>query len=116
MSRAATRVYFDGDCPICRREIGWYRTWRGADRIDWVDLTRDEIAPGLDRCAMMERFTVERGDGSQASGAAGFIAMWRALPASAWAARFLDNRPATWLLDRAYTGFLAIRRLWRPAT
>ncbi|MEM9098972.1 MAG: DUF393 domain-containing protein [Pseudomonadota bacterium] len=116
MSRAAKTVYFDGGCPVCQREINWYRSWRGAERIDWVDLTQDEIDPSLDRCALMARFTVERGDGSQASGAAGFIAMWRALPASAWFGRLLDNRPATWALERAYRGFLGIRSLWRPAS
>ncbi|MEM9046805.1 MAG: DCC1-like thiol-disulfide oxidoreductase family protein [Pseudomonadota bacterium] len=116
MSRAAKTVYFDGGCPICRREITWYRSWRGSDRIDWIDLTQDEIDPSLDRCALMARFTVEREDGSQASGAAGFIAMWRALPASAGPARLIDNRLMTWGLERAYRGFLALRSLWRTSS
>lgn len=115
MSRAATRVYYDGGCPVCRREIGWYRTWRGADAIDWVDLTDADLDPKLDRCALMQRFTVERKDGTTADGAAGFVALWRALPGTRPLGWALDNAVATWLLERAYRGFLAMRGMWRSA-
>lgn len=116
MSREATKVYYDGGCPVCRREIGWYRSWRGADGIDWVDLTVDQSVAESDRCALMKRFTVERSDGVRADGAAGFVALWRALPATRFAGRLLDNAVTVWILERAYLGFLATRRLWRTAS
>lgn len=115
-SRAASRVFFDGACPVCRREIAWYKRWRGASGIDWVDLQTDEIPAGLDREALMKRFTVRRRDGEMVSGAAGFIALWRALPATRLAGRLADNPPVTWVLERAYRGFLRLRKLWRPAS
>ncbi|MEM7236929.1 MAG: DUF393 domain-containing protein [Pseudomonadota bacterium] len=115
MSREATRVYYDGGCPVCRREIGWYMRWRGAERIDWVDLAADKDLSDADRCALMQRFTVEREDGQRADGAAGFVALWRALPATRRLGRLLDNIVAVWVLERAYRGFLAGRRLWRRA-
>ena len=86
---------------------------RGAEQIDWVDLETDEIDPSLDRDALLKRFTVERADGRLADGAAGFIAMWRALPAIRLFGRAADNLVVTWVLERAYRGFLTIRRMWR---
>lgn len=111
--RAAARVFFDGGCPVCRREIGMYRGMSGADRVDWVDLQTDPLPPGFNREAMMQRFTVERRDGRLASGAEAFVALWRAMPATRWIGRLTDNAPITWVLERAYRGFLKLRRLWR---
>lgn len=114
--RAATRVYYDGGCPVCRREIGWYLSRRGADRIDWVDVSGDgalDGPPGLSRDDLMRRFTVERGDGATARGAAGFVAVWRALPGTARIGRLLDNRLAVWIGERLYRLMLAVRPMWR---
>lgn len=114
--RAATRVYYDGGCPLCRREIGWYLNRRGADAIDWVDVSGDaafEGPKGLTRDDLMRRFTVERSDGATARGAAGFIAVWRALPGTALAGRLLDNRVTVWFGERVYRLMLKVRPLWR---
>ena len=54
-------VYFDGDCPVCRREIAHYQRQRGAEAIAWVDASRcDEAAlgPGVDRAMVLSRFHV----------------------------------------------------------
>ncbi|MEM0922711.1 MAG: DUF393 domain-containing protein [Pseudomonadota bacterium] len=111
--RAARRVFFDGGCPICRREIAWYQTRRGAEAIDWVDIDSEPVPPGLNRQALLSRFTVERGDHIYASGAEGFIALWRAIPATRWFGRLVDHPPGRFVLERAYRGFLVLRRLWR---
>jgi hypothetical protein len=34
-------VYYDGSCPICSREIGFYRARPGADGFDWVNVAGD---------------------------------------------------------------------------
>jgi len=32
-------IFFDGECPPCRREIAHYRRLQGAELIEWVDIT-----------------------------------------------------------------------------
>ena len=47
---APIRVYYDGACPICSREIAFYRARPGAQGFAWVDATScdlDALGPGL---------------------------------------------------------------------
>lgn len=114
--RAAIRVFYDGACPLCRREIGWYQGKDGAQRIDWVDVAGSgevNVPDGLTRQDLMLRFTVQRRDGVTARGAAGFVAVWRALPGTATVARALDNRVVVWIAEQVYRAMLKVRPLWR---
>lgn len=113
--RQARRVFYDGGCPVCRAEIALYSSWRGAERIDWVDIDANDVPSGMDREAMMKRFTIERADGVMVTGAESIIAIWRGLTATRLLGRACDNPPMRWLLERLYRGFLRLRRLWRPA-
>lgn len=114
--RAATRVFYDGECPVCRREIGWYRGRKGADQIDWVNVAGDDDVngpPGLTQDDLLRRFTVQRRNGATARGAAGFIALWRALPSTRLPAKVADNAIVTWIAEQLYRLFLRIRPTWR---
>jgi predicted DCC family thiol-disulfide oxidoreductase YuxK len=111
-------VYFDGDCPVCRREIAHYQRQRGAEAIAWVDASGcDEAAlgAGVDRAMVLSRFHVRDSDGSLASGAAAFILIWRRLPAFAWLATLASFRPVLAVLEAGYRLFLRVRPWWRPA-
>ena len=115
--RAAVRVFYDGACPLCRREIGWYMGRSGADGIEWLDIsnaTPERMPKGLTREDLMLRFTVERRDGVTARGAAGFVAVWRALPGTARLARLADNRIVVGIGEALYRAMLRIRPLWQP--
>ncbi|MCY4745515.1 DUF393 domain-containing protein [Pelomonas sp. UHG3] len=117
-SDARPTVYFDGACPVCRREIALYQRQPGADALCWVDAAAcppEALGRGLDRPAALARLHVRAADGRLVSGAAAFIAMWAALPRTARLARLLNRPWLVRLLDAAYTGFLKLRRLWRPA-
>jgi predicted DCC family thiol-disulfide oxidoreductase YuxK len=112
--RAATQVFFDGGCPICRREIAAYRRMAGMETIDWRDVSRETV-PDLDREAALARFHARRADGTLVSGAEAFLAVWRRSPRLAPLARLLDRTPFRQGLEGAYRLFLRLRPLWRRA-
>jgi predicted DCC family thiol-disulfide oxidoreductase YuxK len=99
---APLTVFFDGGCPLCSREIAFYRARRGADRLHWVDVSEcgsEWVAPDLTLEAARRRFHVMHADGRVVSGARAFADLWSDLPAFALLGRlFLRLRP--WLQRR----------------
>jgi len=76
-------VYYDGACPLCRKEIGWYQKQRGAEQIQWRDVSRspdDNVAADLCTADALRRFHVRKTDGTLVSGAAAFAELWLRLP------------------------------------
>jgi len=116
-ARAAGEVFYDGGCPVCRREIAWYTSRRGGRDMRWTDVTDPASAPrfpaGFSRDDLLSRFTVQRKDGAVVTGAAGFLAIWQGLAAFRPLGRLVDNRVGVWLGDQAYWLFLRLRPLWR---
>lgn len=109
-------VYFDGGCPVCSREIAAYQRQPGSEACRWVDVSGCDVAAlgaGLDRSKALARLHVRRADGSLVDGAAAFVLMWQALPATRWLGRLAAVPPLPWLLERAYRAFLRLRPLWR---
>lgn len=111
-SEANLAVYFDGSCPLCRREIAFYRRQSGSEKIDWIDvsrLERDDVAPGLDRRSAMDRFQVRSADGKIKSGAVAFFEMWSLLPRFAFVARIGKLPVVRQITELGYRGFLVLR-------
>jgi predicted DCC family thiol-disulfide oxidoreductase YuxK len=111
----AATIFYDGACPLCRREIAHYRRRRGAVRLSWIDIARADapLAPyGLSRERAMARFHVRDAAGRWQTGAFGFAELWSHLPAYRWLACTLRSLRLLPLLDRVYVRF-ARRRLRR---
>jgi predicted DCC family thiol-disulfide oxidoreductase YuxK len=109
-------LYYDGGCPVCTREIGFYQRRRGAERIRWVNLSQCEdsdLGADLSRDDAYVRLHARRPDGQLVSGARAFAAMWQALPAFHLAGRIAALPGMVQTLEWAYRGFLKVRRLWR---
>lgn len=78
MSRVV--VWYDGDCPLCRREIALMSRLDRRGAIRFVDAaTAADAACPVDRGTVLTRFHASE-DGKLLSGAAAFAAMWRAIP------------------------------------
>lgn len=103
-------VFYDGACPLCRREIDHYMRRRGAEGISWVDITETDtlVHYGLDRQAAMEIFHVldER---TWHLGASAFSRIWLRLPAYRWLANILIHLRFIPALDYIYRKFASWR-------
>ncbi|MEM8870922.1 MAG: DUF393 domain-containing protein [Pseudomonadota bacterium] len=110
----ATEAYYDGACPLCRREVAVYRNMKGLTNINWVDVSEPERAPqGVSQADALARFHIRRENGDLASGASAFFAIWRRSPRLRWLAIALDQPPLVNLSELAYRVFLRLRPLWR---
>jgi predicted DCC family thiol-disulfide oxidoreductase YuxK len=112
-------VWFDGACPLCRREIAWMRRLDRRGAIAFVDVARAAAPDGagcpVDRAALLARFHALE-DGRVVSGAAAFAAMWRAVPLLRPLGLAARNRLVLAGLERLYGLFLRVRpRLQRAA-
>ena len=105
-------VWFDGDCPLCAREIALMRRLDRARAVNFVDLA-DGGAGGatspVDRCAMLNRLHAQEPGEPMVSGAAAFAAMWRAIPLLRPLGLAARRKPVLWLLERLYRAFLRVR-------
>lgn len=109
-------IWFDGGCPLCRREIALMRRLDRAGAIRFVDVTGAEPANcPLDRDALLARFHA-RENGVMLSGEAAFAAMWRAIPLLRPVGLAARSPLVLALLERTYRVFLRIRpKLQRAA-
>lgn len=103
-------VWYDGACPLCRREIGLMRRLDRGRALTFVDVAQPGAAEAcpLDPADMLSRFHV-REDEQLLSGAAAFAAMWRAIPILRPFGLMARNRMVLALLERLYVQFLKVR-------
>lgn len=79
-------VYFDGQCPLCSREIAHYRRRAPADAVAFIDIAVPDFDPGahgLDPVRANRLFHVRAGD-RLLVGVDAFRALWAAVPGFRW--------------------------------
>lgn len=101
-------IWFDGGCPLCRREIALMRRLDKREAINFIDVSNGETACPIDRDALLARFHA-RENGVMLSGAAAFAAMWRAIPLLRPIGLAARNEPVLAMLEWLYRRFLVVR-------
>ncbi len=101
-------VWFDGDCPLCRREIALLRRLDRRGAIRFHDVATGQGSCPIDRAALLARFHA-REDGRLVSGAEAFAAMWRAIPLLRPIGLLARNQRVLAALERLYASFLRAR-------
>ncbi|MBK5928199.1 thiol-disulfide oxidoreductase DCC family protein [Rhodobaculum claviforme] len=109
MTQTPVTVLYNGDCPICGREIEAYR--RRAERLGaplaFEDLNHADLSDwGLEPEAARRRLHV-REDGRVLAGVPAFVALWRRLPGMVWLARLVSLPGVAWLAAGVYEHILA---------
>lgn len=104
-------VYYDGTCPLCRAEIGHYRSIDEQNRLCFIDASAEASPLGsdLERKEALARFHVRDESGRLLSGAAAFVRVWETLPRWRWAARMARVPGVLWLLEIGYRVSLVVR-------
>lgn len=109
-------VFFDGACPLCRREIAHYRRIDRARRLCWVDaasepgaLARHELSL---EDAMAELHVLDTA-GRWQRGVDAFLVIWNHLPAYRWLAKIVTALGLRRPLGSAYRHFAAWRNRHR---
>jgi predicted DCC family thiol-disulfide oxidoreductase YuxK len=85
-------VFYDGGCPLCRREIAHYRRIDSAGRLQWVDAPNE---PGtlarhdLSLAQAMTELHVLDSNGDWQRGIDAFLVIWQQLPGYRWLAKLV---------------------------
>jgi 3-demethoxyubiquinol 3-hydroxylase len=111
--KPAITVFFDGGCPLCRREVGIYQRASVGLPVHWHDVNEPEVAlpVGLDRQTALTRFHVlQHGNKPELlSGAPAFTALWKLIPGWKWLGALGSLPLISSLLEIAYRAFLLFR-------
>ena len=105
-------MFFDGGCPLCRREVAHYRSLDRRKRVDWIDISCEAdllSTHGIDPDAAMRRLYALDEWGRVVSGVSAFVAVWRQLPVYRHLAWFVERFGLVPFLDRLYVCFAAWR-------
>ena len=105
-------VYYDGACPLCRREIAFYERRERAGAIEWIDINRAPHAPaacGIAPTDALRRLHAVDASGRVFTGARAFTAIWRRVPGFRLLGRLAARQPLIALAEAGYRLFLRIR-------
>lgn len=108
-----TCVFYDGACPLCRREINHYKTLnaRHADQneIDWIDISQSQeelTVEGIAYEDAMQLIHVKDDRGVHQVGLQGIFTLWDKLPLYRKFSQVLKRIPLIHTsLDKAYLLF-----------
>jgi len=93
---AKLTVYYDAQCPVCRRDRARYERWarKAAETVRWYDATRyaDTLrAKGIDpRAALLSLHVEEEASGRIVDGIEAYVLLMRRVP---------RLRPLAWLIN-----------------
>ncbi|WP_411912069.1 thiol-disulfide oxidoreductase DCC family protein [Pseudomonas spirodelae] len=111
-------LYYDGDCPLCAREILLLRKRASSERLSLVDISREDFqaeTTGYSKETLQNRLHARFADGEWVTGLDATLWSWRAAGLDRWAA------PLTWpalrpVLELGYRLFCRLRPhlTWLP--
>lgn len=108
-----SKVYYDGLCRLCSKEIDHYKSQKGSENLIFIDITDpsfDAQKEGVDPVRVHKVMHVRRADGSLATEVDAFIEIWKHLPKYHWA----HSAAQTLIVRKALDVFYVLFALVRP--
>ncbi|MBC7740922.1 MAG: DUF393 domain-containing protein [Bdellovibrionaceae bacterium] len=108
------KVYYDGLCKVCSKEINHYKRQVGADQIEFIDICSSQFQAaqeGLNPHKIHKIMHVRRSDGTILTRVDAFIEIWKVLPKYNFLAKIANKRFFKMGLEVFYSAFVAVRPL-----
>ena len=77
------KVFFDGNCKVCSKEINFYNKHDRKNKFSWIDLNsknKDLLKLGIDRKELIKSLHIQLHDGRIIKGVNAFRIIWREYP------------------------------------
>ncbi|MBL7555223.1 MAG: DUF393 domain-containing protein [Bdellovibrionaceae bacterium] len=106
------KVYYDGLCKVCSKEIHHYMKQKGAESIEFIDICSNQFDPleqGLDPHEIHKIMHVRTQDGTIITRVGAFIEIWKQLPRYNWLAKMAEKPLIRYGLEKGYNCFVVIR-------
>ena len=103
-------VWFDGGCPLCRREIALMRRLDRRGAVTFRDVQQTGLVCPLPRDDLLTRLHASE-NGRMLTGAAAFAALWRAIPPLRPLGLLARSPHVLSALEGLYVMFLKVRPL-----
>jgi predicted DCC family thiol-disulfide oxidoreductase YuxK len=119
MTPGRVTMYFDGGCPLCRREVAHYRRLGRDGQVRWLDISTHSaelVTEGITLDEALARLHVRDRNGELHTGAAGFVVLWAELPYLRGLAQVVRALRLLPVLELAYRPFARWRRRHRRCT
>src|SRR5262249_45910096 len=108
-------LFYDGLCPLCAREIAYYRKRLTGSAVEYVDITDphfDAHRHGVDPAAVHKQMHIKVGDEVR-TGVDAVIVLWDAMPGFRWLARLGRWPVVHGIMALGYRAFARLRP-WLP--
>jgi len=106
-------VYYDGECPLCRREMSMYKSLSCSTDISYIDIEAANFDCNdlvLKKKQLKSRFHIKK-NGLFLSGGYAFAELWKHYPKLRFLNIIFSSRLMGFLLDKTYNVFLILRPL-----
>ncbi len=108
------QVFYDGDCPLCSKEIALLKRMDRRERVLFTDIAAPDFDPaalGRSWEALMDRIHGRLPDGTWIEGVEVFRQLYAAVGLG-WVASLMRLPVISWLLDWSYEVFAKNRLRW----
>jgi predicted DCC family thiol-disulfide oxidoreductase YuxK len=108
----SVEVFYDGDCPVCRREAHHIDKLSPAGSANFIDIADPSFVArehGLDGAAVQRELHARRADGTLVTGVDALAEMWQLVPRYRFLAALTRTPGVRQLMQVGYAVFARLR-------